>query len=167
VNRSGTVFVAVAVAAICAYLGYQIWVNPTRKIQRRLGELAARLSVAEHEPDMARIARLAGLRGFFAPDVRIRVGATEIVSRDAVLGAASGVTPPPGGADVQVVDLQVRFDGDTGTTAMAFMKVEVVTPDPRSHQPTVDSRDATVNFALRDGEWMVTAADVRNPPREP
>jgi hypothetical protein len=31
----------------------------------------------------------------------------------------------------------------------------------------VDARDASVALALRDGEWVVTEAEIKEPPRPP
>jgi hypothetical protein len=163
---NGSLYVVVVLAAIVGYFSYQWWYNPTRAVQRRLGELATALSVADHEPDVARITRLAQVRRCFAVDVRIRAGSPdqEITSRDALMGLIAGWTPPPGGWNVQLVDVQVTMVSDAA--ARAYMTVEVNAKDPQTGQPTVDARPATVDLAKRDGEWMITDAETRETPEQ-
>jgi hypothetical protein len=157
---AGSKYVVAAFAAILIYLGYQIWFNPTRKVQRRLGELAAALSIPDHEGDLGRVARLAQLRGFFTVDVRVRAGGGELSSRDTIVGVISAYTAPAGGADVQFVDLTVKIDKDRGDVAQARGTVEVTTRDARSGQPVVESREASAMLQLLNGEWMITSAEV-------
>jgi len=133
-------------------------------VQRRLGELAAALSAGDHEPDLSRIARLAELSRCFSADVRIRAGSSgpEIASRDALMGLIAGWTPPPGGWNVQFVDVQVTMESDDA--ARAFMTVEVNAHDAHSGQRTFDARDASVNLAKREGEWVVTSGEALEKP---
>ena len=80
----GSVYVAIVVAALGGYFIYQAWFNPSRAVKRRLGEIAGVLSVPDGEPQLARVARVARLRGYLAPDVRVRAGGSEFANRDRV-----------------------------------------------------------------------------------
>jgi len=166
-TRNGSIYVVVVFAAIAGYFTYQWWYNPTRAVQRRLGELATALSAGDHESDMSRIARLAELRRYFSTDVRIRAGSSgpEIASRDTLMGLIAGWTPPPGGWNVQFVDLQVTMASDDA--ARAYMTVEVTARDAQTGQSTLDAREANLTLAKRDGEWVVTNAETREPPERP
>ena len=130
------------------------------------GEAAAErcraLSIPAGDQPVARIARLAQLRRFLADDVHVQVGtAPELTSRDLVLGAAGAWTPPATGADVAFADVQIVLQ--TPTTAHAFVSVEITTRSPQG-QPELDSRDASVNLELREGEWVVTKAEAKELP---
>src|SRR5215212_6532536 len=98
-RSNGSVYVAVVFAALFGYFGYQWWYNPSRSVKQRLGQVAGALSVPEAETEVTRLARLARLRGYLAEDLRVRVGAEEISSRDAALTMAAGWKPAPGSGD--------------------------------------------------------------------
>ena len=51
-ETNGSVYVSVVFALLIGYFGYQWWYNPARAVKRRLGELAAALSVSADETDM-------------------------------------------------------------------------------------------------------------------
>ncbi|MBZ5558594.1 MAG: hypothetical protein LAO77_15080 [Acidobacteriia bacterium] len=163
-KQNGSIYVSLVIIAVAGYFTYQWWFNPSRAIKRQLGELAAALSVPDAEGDVARVARFAQLRRFFADNVRARQGpppAPEITSRDALLAAVANWAAPPGGRDVQFVDVQIAVDSDA--TAHAFLTVEVTTPDERTRQPVADSRDARVQMALQNGAWVITSAEPYDP----
>src|SRR5712671_4096240 len=103
-KSNGSAYVAVVFAVLVGYFGYQWWLNPSRAVKRRLGEVAAALSVPESETDIARVARLARLRRYLADDLHIVAGAQEIKSRDTALAIAAGWKPAPGSGDVHFAD---------------------------------------------------------------
>lgn len=159
-KANGSIYVAVVVAVLAGYFTYMWWFNPQRAIKRQLGELAATLSLpAGAAGDVDRLERAARLRKYFAEDVRIRAGASspDITSRDALLAAVSAWTPPPGGWNIDLVDLQVTLD--TESAGRAYMTVEITTPDPRTGQPVLDAREMRVAVARRDGAWVITSAE--------
>lgn len=164
-KANGSVYVAIVFALLVGYFGYQWWLNPARAVKHRLGEVAAALSVPESETDIARIARLARLRGYLAEEVRIRAGAEEIAPRAAAVAVAAGWKPPPGSGDVHFADVQVFIESDT--TAHAYLAVELTRIDRPTGQPTVDSRDASVGLARRNGEWVITTAESKEIPTRP
>lgn len=161
----GSVYVAIVFAVLIGYFGYQWWFNPSRAVKLRLGEVAAALSVPEGETDIARLARLAQLRRYLADDLRVRAGAEEIRSRDAALAVAGGWKPQPGSGDVRFADVQVFIESETA--AHAYLAVELTSLDRESGHPTVDSRDASVSLARRNGEWVVTEAESKESPSRP
>jgi hypothetical protein len=159
-KTNGSIYVTVVVALLVGYFSYQWWYNPRRAIKRQLGELAATLSVPEEGMgEMDRIARVARLRNYFAPDVRITMGRSRpaITSRDALIGAVGAWNPPAGGWNVGFVDVQIAMDSDA--TANAYMTVEVTSRDARTGQPAYDAREAMVRLAEQEGVWVITAAE--------
>jgi len=161
-KANGSVYVAVVFAALFGYFGYQWWFNPARMVKHRLGEVAAALSVPEHETDIARVARLARLRGYLAEDLRVKAGAEEIRSRDAAVGLAAGWKPQAGGGDVQFADVQIFIESETA--AHAYLAVELTSLDRESGHATVDARDASVSLAKQNGGWVITAAESKQSP---
>ena len=139
---------AVVVALLGGYFTYQWWFNPNRAIKRQLDNLAVALSVSpDSRGDMDRLARIAGLRNYFAPDVHVKTAPAssagpELTSRDALLGAVAAWNPSTSGWHVDFVDLQITLE--SSTTARVYLTVEVITSEPGTSQATVDSREARV-----------------------
>jgi hypothetical protein len=166
-KANGSVYVAAVFAVLVGYFTYQWWFNPSRAVKRRLGEIAAALSIPPQEAEVGRIARLAQLRKYLAPDIRVRVGdpPQEITPRDTVLTLVASFRPAADDVNVRFTDTQVFVD--TEAAAHAYMTVEVVTPDRQSGQPTIDSRSASVDLAKVDREWVVTTAELKPIPTRP
>lgn len=164
---NGSIYVSVVFAALVAYFSYQWWFNPHRVVKRRLGEIAATLSVPAGEAELGRIARLAQLRHYLAENVHVRVGGSgsELASREAVLAVVSGWTPAPEGWNVDFVDVDVAVDSKT--TARAYVTAEVTSRDPRTSDPVLDSREAAISMVRQDGTWVVSEVDVKAPSRPP
>src|SRR5262249_33885348 len=110
--HSGTIVAAVLLAIMLGGIAYRYWPSDEREIRRHLSNLAEVLSVPGAETEVARITRMAAMREYFAPDVRIRVGAEQIVSRDALMAALGRLSPPPGGLAVEFVDVTVALADD-------------------------------------------------------
>ena len=166
-KTNGSVYAAVVFALLAGYFTYQWWFNPSRAIKRQLGELAATLSVSpDSRSDMDRLARLARLRGYFAPDVQVAMGPRlpQLTSRDALVGAIAAWNPPAGGWDISFGDVQIRLDSDS--TARAYLTVAITSTDPATGQPAVDTHEAKVGMAKRDDVWVITTAErLAAPPR--
>ena len=162
-KSNGSVYVALVFVALFGYFGYQWWFNPARAAKQRLGEVAFALSVPENESDIARIGRLAQLRKYLDEDLRLKIGAEEIRSRDAAVGIAAGWKPQAGSGDVHFADVQLFIESET--TAHAYLAVELTSLDRDSGHPTVDSRDASVSMARKNGEWVITAAESKEMPQ--
>jgi hypothetical protein len=161
VKSTGTAVASISFAALLAFFVYQTWFNPTRAVQRRLSEIAAALSMPDHEPPVNRIGRVAQLRKFLSPDIRIHAGTADITSRDQVVGIVSAIAAPPGGLNVQFVDVQVRVNHDTGVDADAYMTVELNGKDSETGQPTAETHEASVTLKKIDGEWVVATAEAK------
>jgi hypothetical protein len=162
-KSNGSVYVVVVFVALAGYFGYQWWLNPARAAKQRLGEVAFVLSVPANETDIARVGRLAQLRKYLDEDLRLKIGGEEIRSRDAALGIAAGWKPPAGSGDVHFADVQLFIESDTA--AHAYLAVELASLDKESGHSTVDSRDASVSMARKNGEWVITAAESKEMPR--
>ena len=166
-KSNGSIYVSAVFAALIAYFSYQWWFNPHRVIKRRLGEIATTLTVPEHDADLGRITRAAQLRHYLAADIHVRVGRAgpELTSRDAVLAMVGGFTAPPGGWNIDFVDVDVAVD--TNTTARAYLTADMTSRDPRTGDRIIDSRDAMLSLVNRDGEWVVSEVEVKEPPTPP
>lgn len=164
-KTNGSIYVAAVFAALIGYFVYQWWFNPNRMVKARLGEIAAAISIPPGEREIDRLARLARLRKLATSDVHVKVGKTGPVleSRDAVLAAVGAATVPPGGWNVDFIDVDVRVNSDD--TARAYVTADMTTKDPETGQQTLDSRDVVLSFAKSDGEWLVREAEVRELPK--
>jgi len=146
---------AIAIAALGAYLW---WPSEERAIVGRLDALATTLSAPAGDGPLGLVARVAELRGYFAPEVRVRVGSQEVVSRDALLAMVGRWTPPPGGAVVEFVDTEVTLAADRGS-AQVSLTATVSSRDARTGEAVVDAREARVALAKQDGEWVLTSVE--------
>jgi hypothetical protein len=164
-KANGSIYVAVVLAALTGYFVYQWWFNPNRMVKARLGDLAAVLSIPANEADLGRVTRLAQLRKFTTPDVHVRMGknGADLTSRDAVLAAAGAFTAPPGGWSVDFVDADVLVNSDD--TARAYVTADATTRDPATGKQSLDSRDVVLSFVKRDGDWLVSEAQVKDLPK--
>ena len=164
--KNGSVYVAVVFAVLVGYFGYQWWFNPARAVKRRLGEVAATLSMPASESQSARLVRLVQLQRYLAENIHVRGGASgrELTSRDEAMAVAAMWRPSERGWDVHFADLSVTMEPEA--KARVYLSVEVTTPDPQG-RPTVDARDATVSLARQDGEWVVTEAEMKDLPPRP
>jgi hypothetical protein len=165
-RSNGSTYVSVVFALLIGYFSYQWWFNPHRVVKRRLGELAATLSVPVNETDLGRVTRLAQLRGYLADNVHVRAGRSqpELSSRDAVMVVVSGWMPSAAW-NVDFVDADVKLDSDSA--ARAFVTADMTTRDPQTGEQTLDSREAQLSMAYLGGEWVVNDVDVKDPPQRP
>ena len=162
-KSNGSVYVAAVFALLIGYFSYQWWFNQNRVVKRRLGELAATLSVPAGETDLERVARLSRLRLYLADDLKVTGGkqGQDLTSLDAVMIAASGFRPAKGGV-VDFVDVDVKLDGDT---ARAYATAQVTTRDPVTNEAVVDSRETVFSIFRRDDAWLVSAVELKPPSR--
>ena len=173
-KTNGTMYVAVVLVVLAGYFTYQWWFNPQRAIRRQLNGLAATLSAPpDGRGDIDRLARVARLRNYFAPDVHVTMGPStslragptaptlptgpELTSRDALIGAVAAWNPSANGWNVDFVDVQITLDSDS--SARAYMTVEITARDPATGQPAVDTHEAKATLAKRDDVWVITAAE--------
>jgi hypothetical protein len=109
------------------------------------------------------VERAADVLEYLDEDLRLRIGADEIRSRDAAVGLAAAWKPRAGSGDVHFADVQLFIESDTA--AHAYLAVEFTSLDRDSGHATVDSRDASVSMARRRGEWVITAAEAKEMPQ--
>ena len=159
-RSNGSIYVSSVFALLAFYFAYQWWFNPSRAVKRQMGEIAAALSVPPAESDVARLSRLAQLRRYLADDLRVRAGTAELASRDKVFAVLNALKPPAG-IDVRFVDTQVFIDSDVA--ARSYMSVEIATPTQGVRQPTIDRLDTSVRLEKRNGQWLVTNAEAKEP----
>ena len=113
------------------------------------------MTVPANEADLARITRIAQLRDYLAPDLRVRYGSQEAVSRDAVLAALAQWGHSAEGVKVDFVDVQVTLDAARPGSASAYLTAKV------SGRDSVDAREADVRLARIGDKWVVTGAETR------
>ena len=160
-NGKGSAYVGLVVVALTGYFVYQTWFNPSRAVKRRLGEIAAALSVPAGEGDIDRVARLARLQGYLANDVKLLVGGVRLDSSGTIVGALAGVRPPSGGIDVQFVDVEIAVD--SSDAAHAGLMLELNTKDPVTGEWRAEQHETIGYLEKRAGQWIVVRADIRNP----
>ena len=84
-SYSGTVVAAVLLALMLAGVAYRYWPGEERDIRRHLSNLAEALSVPLAESEEEHLTRLAVLREYFDPDLRVHLDNRELSSRDAAI----------------------------------------------------------------------------------
>lgn len=159
--------IAIPVALIVYYV--VAYSSEPRRINRRLDALAATLSIpAQGGSDLDRVTRLAQLRHFFTEDVQVTQAgsAPAITSREALLGAISVWTPPPGGWTIEFMDVQVTLDADR-IGASVYLTAKISGHDARTGEPTVDAREATLRMRKEDNEWVIARVEARDTLEKP
>ena len=151
----GTIVLVLVLAVLAAAIGYVLWPNEQRIIRARLADVASILTVPAHEADLPRMERVAHLRDYLAPDIRVRYGSQEATTRDMVLGALVQWGRFPDGAKVEFVDVQVTLDPARPDAASAYLTAKITGRD------SVDAREADVRLMRVDGKWVVTGAETR------
>jgi hypothetical protein len=164
-GHSGTVVAVVLLAIMLAGIAYRYWPNDERDIRRHLSNLAETLSVPGAETEVLRLTRIAAMREYFAPDVRVHVGAEEIVSRDALI-AAIGRLSPPSGVAVEFVDVTVALAEDH-SSADVTLTAKVSSTDRRTGEQTLDVQGAAVTMRDAEGDWVITTVEPREIPQRP
>ena len=160
-TSNGSKYVAWVFAILATYFVYQWWFNENRIIKRRLGELAATLSAPASETQVEHLARLSNVRRFVDDGARVSLGRTQY-SRDEAIGMAAAWQLPPGGWNLDFADVDVRVRDGSGR---AFATAEMTTRDVQTAQPQpLGSVDVTFSLAKKNGEWVITEADVKRPP---
>jgi hypothetical protein len=159
VKSNGSIYVAAVFVLLAGYFSYQWWFNQNRVVKRRLGELAATLSVPAAEPDLERVARLGRMRQYLSDEIRITRGRSgpELTSRDAIVATAA-IWKPEGGGSVDFVDVDVKLEGES---ARAYVTAEVTTHGPGSNERTLDSREAVLSLVKRDA-WVVSEVELKD-----
>ena len=155
-----TALLAFASAIILLAAGvhaYYWWRGEERVIRARLDGLAQSLSSPAGGGDLAMLGRVAQVRSYFAPDVRVRFGTDEIVSRDALLAVVSR-TPPRNGFSLELVDVTVTL-GESGTSARVYLTAKITGRNASTGEPTIDAREANIVMTKLDGDWVIASVE--------
>src|SRR5262245_35688109 len=111
-SYSGTLVAAILLALMVAGIGYRYWPGDERVIRRHLSNLAEALSFPLAESEEERLTRVAVLREYFATDVRVIFDDRELSSRDEIINLLSRYQPPPGGVNVEFVNIVIMVGAD-------------------------------------------------------
>lgn len=165
---SGTAVAAVLFALVGAGVAYRYWPDEERDIRRHLSNLAEALTTsADSENEAERSTRLAAIREYFAPDIRVlpvlaagpALVPEPLLSREAVLRAIDEATRQ-GRISVQLIDASVRLAAD-GAAADVAVVARVVRANLVGGRQDVDLRRLEVAMAKTQGDWVITAVEVR------
>ena len=104
------------------------------------------------------------MRRSLAESIQLRGGGSgpDLTSRDEAVAVAAVWRPSERGWDVHFADLQITMESQEA--ARAYLTVEVTTPDAQG-RPRVDALDATAALARQNGQWVITEAELKAPPR--
>jgi hypothetical protein len=156
----------IAILLFVIFIGVALvkwWPNDTRDIRRQLDALADVLSVPPTESDVSRLARLSDLRSYFTPEAHIRLTEVDIPSRDALVALAQRWTAPPGGVYVEFSDEKMTWPA--ANQAHVELTASLSRRDPTTGETDKEDRPASFDFAKRDGDWLITAAEsLESPP---
>lgn len=156
--RGLLVLIIAALLVVVGLRAFQYWRGEERIIAARLDALAETLSPpAGTSGEMAMLGRIVQLRKHFAPDVHLRFGTQEIVSRDALLGLLGSWQPPGPGFSIEFVDVAVTLEDPS--TALVALTAKVSSRAAEAGDPIVDAREATVTMKKLDGEWVVAGVE--------
>ena len=167
---SGTAVAVVLFALVGAGVAYRYWPGEERDIRRHLSNLAEALTTpADPENEAVRATRMAAIREYFAPDVRVlpvlagpALVPEPLFSREAVLRTIDETTRL-GHISVQLIDASVRLAAD-GAAADIAVVARVARADRVGGRQDVDLRRLEVTMAKTKGDWVITAVEER--PRE-
>ena len=158
-SYSGTVVAALLLAMMIAGVTYRYWPSDERSIRRHLSNLAEALSFPLAESAEERLTRIAVLREYFAPDVRVGVDGREITSRDEIIGLLSRYQPPPGGLNVEVVNVIITMANDHESAAVT-LTAKMSSTDEQGVS-TLDERVADITMRKFDDDWVIGTAMLR------
>jgi len=155
----------IAIAVVIA-VGFWLWQvffpSPERIIHNRMARIAKLISFSSNEGNIARMADVSSLLGYFTPDIQCTIDTPDIPDagdwsingredlRDNVVGARSMV----GSLRVDFVDVTVTFAPDHQTAAVE-LTARVSLPNDR------DFIVHEMKFTFRNvkGEWLVSRVE--------
>jgi hypothetical protein len=158
-SYSGTVIAVILLMVMIAGVGYRYWPSDERSIRRHLSNLAEALSFPLAESDEERITRIEVLREYFAPEARVHVDGRELSSRDEIIHLLTRFQPPPGGVNVEFVNIAVVLDAEH-ERANVSLTAKWSMADERGAS-SVEERAADVVMRKDDGDWVIATATTR------
>jgi hypothetical protein len=160
-SYSGTIVAAILLAVMVAGIGYRYWPSDERTIRRHLSNLAEALSFPLTESEEERLTRIAVLREYFDPNVRVSLDDRELTSRDEIINLLSSYRPPPGGVNVEFVNIAITLAPDH-ETATVTLTAKMSSTDQKGVS-TVDERAANLLMRNVDDDWVIANAVLRTP----
>ena len=160
-SYSGTIVAAILLAVMVAGIGYRYWPSDDRAIRRHLSNLAEALSFPLTESEEERLTRIAVLREYFAPDVRVVLDDRELTSRDEIINLLSSYRPPPGGLSVEFVNIAITLAEDHETATVTLTARMSSTNE--QGVSTLDERVANLTMRNVDDDWVIANAVLRTP----
>jgi len=160
-SYSGTIVAAVLLAVMMAGIAYRYWPSDERAIRRHLSNLAEALSFPVSETEEERLTRIAVLREYFAPDVRVSLDDREFSSRDEIINLLSRYQPPRGGVNVEFVNIAIVLAED-GESATVTLTARMSSTNERGVS-TLDERIAILTMRNADDDWVIANAVLRTP----
>jgi ketosteroid isomerase-like protein len=149
-------------AAAVALVGYFLMPSEERRVRARLDALVETLGTPSNEPDVARLARVARLRGYFADDAAVyfeREDHEPIRGRDQILGLAAGALTQLGPFSVELQNLRIAIREGAAVADVRF-ESRLVSRDPKADPATLDGRAVGLTLTKIDGTWLVSSARV-------
>ena len=158
-SYSGTVVAAILLAVMVAGIGYRYWPSDERSIRRHLSNLAEALSFPLAESSEERITRLAVLREYFDPNVRVQLDDRTLTTRDEIIDLLTRYQPPPGGVNVEFVNIAIAM-ADDHETAKVTLTAKMSWTDNQGVS-TLDERFADLMMRKVDDDWVIASAMLR------
>jgi hypothetical protein len=158
-SYSGTVIAAILIAVMVAGVGYRYWPSDERSIRRHLSNLAEALSFPLVESNEERLTRVEVLREYFAPDVHVQVDGRDLTSRDDVIHTVTQYQPPPGGLQVEFVNLLITIADDHQSATVTF--TAKASWSEANGVSKLEERAADITMRQADGDWLISTANLR------
>jgi len=158
-SYSGTVIAAILIAVMVAGVGYRYWPSDERSIRRHLSNLAEALSFPLVESNEERLTRVEVLREYFAPDVHVQVDGRDLTSRDDVIHTVTQYQPPPGGLQVEFVNLLITIADDHQSATVTF--TAKASWSEANGVSKLEERVADITMRQADGDWLISTANLR------
>jgi hypothetical protein len=155
--------VRLVVVAALAALGYWLWAvcfpSPEAILHKRLTKVAELVSFTSKEGQIARVANVQQLAGYFSPEAEIQVdtpaqGRETVSGREELAQKVMGARQILGGLKVEFIDVNLTLAPDrTNATAELTGRAQVA-----------GDRDAFVqelrfHFRKLDGEWLIVRVE--------
>jgi len=151
--------------AVAILIGLGVWIytvmfpSPQAIIRKRLNKVAQLASFPSNEGNIARIANVERLGGYFADKVEVKLSGTGVDERtfndrgelkQAALGARTAVSS----ISVEMADLSVEMDaGQESATAHFTLELKIGT------ERDLVVQEMKVGFKKINGEWLINKAE--------
>ncbi len=151
-------------AAIVVVVGavYALIPGEERRVRARVDALAAALATPANEPDLKRLARIAGLRRFFTDDVAVYFADEAhqpVRGRDELAGLVGQSMGVLGPFTVRLDNVRIAIR-DGNAIADVHLDGRLLSADGRSEARIIDARSVGLTLTKVDGTWLVSGARV-------